>query len=114
MHEENEQCSDEGVSWASSEHFFSLVLRRRRQLKCGCAPLLGSEALDVVNTLCFSPWLLLLYIPLVFFAPCILGAAALGIGRYGGEITTSIISPILVAATLETGRCGGKITICAS
>lgn len=91
MQEENEQCSDEGVSWAFSEQFLSLVLHQGRQSKCGNTPLLGSEALEVVNTLCFSPWLLLLYIPQVFFVP-----------------------PILGAATLETGRCGGKIAVCAS
>lgn len=91
MQEENEQCSDEGVSWEFSEQFLSLVLHQGRQSKCGSTPVLGSEALEVVNTLCFSPWLLLLYISLVIFVPHILGAAALG-----------------------TGRCGGKIKICAS
>lgn len=68
----------------------------------------------MVNTFCFSHWLLLLYIFLVFLVPHILGAAALGIGRYGGEITTSVISSTLVAAALETGRCGGKIIVCSS
>lgn len=108
------ECSDGNVSWAFSEQLLSLVLHQGRQSRCGSTPLLDSEALEVVSTLCFSPWLLLLYIFLVFLVPHIMEASALGVGRYGGKITTSVISPTLVAAALETGRCGGKITICSS